>query len=951
MRKRFFWFTTVASLTVGSTFLMALPQSPSVISGDVSFQQQSHEMSIHASDRSIIHYQNFDIQKGEKVKFIQPSSSSCVLNRVQGGKSSEILGKMESNGKVLLVNPNGMYFGPHASVKTASFIASTLDVANEDFLRGKYFFSLQNKERLTEIRNEGLLEASAEGCIVLMAPQIYNSGTIQAQSGKVVLAAGEQVTLDFQGDRLLQFTVEGDIKGAILQHLGSIQADGGEVSMRLPTAKKAIRDIVNHAGMEKGEAFVRQNGEIFLVSGSSIAATKVDIEASVLSIDGKIDVSNLQKQGGSVKLSGAEIALRGAYIDASGKTGGGEVLIGGDVQGHGSMPHAVLVSMDSDSQILSNAIEKGQGGTVVLWSRQKTEFEGGILAQGGPVQGDGGFVETSGLESLFSMKGYVDTSAAQGLIGQWLLDPSTLNVISGAVPSNPGCIGGFVGIDSFTSSSSDVTLCSTYINIQVASIDMSVSGAGLLFTSRPNEQGVLHFEGDLAPAIAINTTQGKVVVTNMDIVLDKDTIIDTTMGGTYPVGAGIILQDVNASNLGVGLGLNAGASQISLGDIGLVFPLKTITVNADTIYAQNVITQQGGDIHFLGPVILKTNAVFDTTRGGGNITLKSVDSIRPGSSSFVVSAGTGTVLIQGVGNNTPLGDFSVTSGVDGVVTGDVYTQYGTVDIIPTLQLVQPHTVIKTFSELNNYQSASIILGDVVPSIPDLESLFLLTGLKGSVTVGNVGREDSFLRDLIVTGNQLFSVQDVLASNVTINTLSGPVLFDGSMTLVGDLTVVDSSSITLNGPITAENIRLQSRDSIFNQGVPYPITLSDSGLSYLNAGVGQIGTQKSPVTLNTSGQVILGGNPIFLEGNYSDPEYIPGRGPCLIRVKGHDIACALAHKVIFDGLRKSNFARSFHFNIINLGINFPVNWYNNMQFSPFAPLKAVSGNLPPIPNSS
>ena len=49
---------------------------------------------------------------------------------------------------------------------------------------------------------------------------------------------------------------------------------------------------------------------------------------------------------------------------------------------------------------------------------------------------------------------------------------------------------------------------------------MSVSGAGLLFTSRPNEQGVLHFEGDLAPAIAINTTQGKVVVTNMDIVLD-----------------------------------------------------------------------------------------------------------------------------------------------------------------------------------------------------------------------------------------------------------------------------------------------------------------------------------------------------------------------------------------------------------------------------------------------
>jgi hypothetical protein len=77
-------------------------------------------------------------------------------------------------------------------------------------------------------------------------------------------------------------------------------------------------------------------------------------------------------------------------------------------------------------------------------------IEGKILAKGGSLRGNGGFVETSGLDALFSMQGYVDTSAVQGRRGQWLLDPiTTLNIVAGSASGSLDCVGGSVGVGFF----------------------------------------------------------------------------------------------------------------------------------------------------------------------------------------------------------------------------------------------------------------------------------------------------------------------------------------------------------------------------------------------------------------------------------------------------------------------------------------------------------------------
>ncbi|TXT33872.1 MAG: filamentous hemagglutinin outer membrane protein [Comamonadaceae bacterium] len=90
---------------------------------------------------SILNWQNFSIARGETTRFVQENSASTVLNRVVGANPSNILGTLQSNGRVFLVNPNGIVFGGNSVVDTAGLIASTRDLSDANFTAGNYAFS------------------------------------------------------------------------------------------------------------------------------------------------------------------------------------------------------------------------------------------------------------------------------------------------------------------------------------------------------------------------------------------------------------------------------------------------------------------------------------------------------------------------------------------------------------------------------------------------------------------------------------------------------------------------------------------------------------------------------------------------------------------------------------------------------------------------------------------
>ncbi|MBI3236679.1 MAG: filamentous hemagglutinin N-terminal domain-containing protein [Chlamydiales bacterium] len=222
--------------------ILANPSGHEVKAGSAEVTYQGSLCQIKASDRAIIHWEDFSNQPKELIQFIQPDKQSAILNRVVSQNPSKLLGDLKSNGQVFLINPNGLIIGKDAKIDCASFIASTLDVLDEDFLQkrelqfqGDSSFSIQNEGRIIaeEIRfysrffeHDGSMEAlqveQRGGRIFLVAEKGEGKigGSIYAPSGTVHLL-GEKLQIDgsaqidvsspHQGGAVL---IGGDYKGS-----------------------------------------------------------------------------------------------------------------------------------------------------------------------------------------------------------------------------------------------------------------------------------------------------------------------------------------------------------------------------------------------------------------------------------------------------------------------------------------------------------------------------------------------------------------------------------------------------------------------------------------------------------------------------------------------------------------------------------------------------------------
>ncbi len=130
---------SVASMClVGS--VSAAPVAPEVVHGSASFIRQGGHLEITNTNGTIINWQDFSIAQQESVHFLQTHASSAILNRVVSNIPSEILGDLTSNGRVFVINPNGLVIGKDATIDTAGFVASTLNMTDEDFIAGRMKF-------------------------------------------------------------------------------------------------------------------------------------------------------------------------------------------------------------------------------------------------------------------------------------------------------------------------------------------------------------------------------------------------------------------------------------------------------------------------------------------------------------------------------------------------------------------------------------------------------------------------------------------------------------------------------------------------------------------------------------------------------------------------------------------------------------------------------------------
>jgi filamentous hemagglutinin family protein len=269
----------------------ALPTGGNVAAGSAAIHQSGASMLIdQASQRAVLNWQSFNVGKDAQVHFNNAGGST--LNRVTGPEASTIMGRITAPGQVIISNGNGVFFGRGSMVDVGSLIATTHSIGNEQFMAGD--LSFERKGSTASVVNEGELRAKLEGYIALMAPEVRNQGLIVATKGTVALAAGEVVELQLDpNNKLTNIRVSAGQWQALVENKQAIEAEGG------------------------------------LVILSAMAAR--ELQGSVVSNSGSINASSLTSVGGRIILTGDAITLKdGSKITATGATGGGQVLVGGD---------------------------------------------------------------------------------------------------------------------------------------------------------------------------------------------------------------------------------------------------------------------------------------------------------------------------------------------------------------------------------------------------------------------------------------------------------------------------------------------------------------------------------------------------------------------------------------------------------------------------------------------
>ncbi len=430
-----------AALVIGGPAIAepVLPQGGTVASGavDIAPVTGSTLTLNQSSNSAVVNWNSFSIGQGGHVNIQQPNANASMLNRVTGNTTSEIHGRLTANGNVHLVNPNGIFIGRTGTVDAGGFVASTLDIDDGDFAAGRLRY--QGQGNSATVSNAGRVTIGRGGYAALLGGKVRNSGTVLVPFGRIGFGAGEWVTLDVSGDQFLEVAVpsNSDDDEFLIENSGTASAEGGLIEMRAATARNAARNAINLSGVAEATSVSVRGGAIVLGGGNG---GRVKVTGRVSTRKAPRPTVVMQEslrprvRGGTVEITGRNIDLAGATIDASGDDGG-LIRIGGDFAGEGPLQRADFLTADDESWILADALAAGEGGRIVLWSELQTDAAANLSARGGDLGGNGGFIEVSSRQTL-NYSGLADLRAPDGDWGKLWLDPTDFTVNPGAGANN-----------------------------------------------------------------------------------------------------------------------------------------------------------------------------------------------------------------------------------------------------------------------------------------------------------------------------------------------------------------------------------------------------------------------------------------------------------------------------------------------------------------------------------
>lgn len=392
-------------------------------------------------------FERFGLTQGQIANFLAHPQLQNILGRVVGNTPSIIDGLIQITGgtpNLYLLNPAGIVFGANANLNVpAAFTATTANgigfgcgvwgsgcsewfsasgsnnYAALNGVPGGFAFTTSQPGAIV---NAGNLAVGQGQAIALIGGTVINTGTLTAPGGQILISA-------VPGESLVRLSQPGNLLSLEIQAIGS-----GSFSLPTPHSPlpaPSLPQLLTGGNLTNATGLtVNPDGTVRLTSGITVPTTPgTAIVSGQLSLTPSSPSPSPLAPPPAIAILGDRVGILGATIDASGSNEAGSIYIGGDYQGKGTLPTAKQTLISQDSTITANATQMGNGGRVIVWANQNTDFRGTIAARGGVGGGNGGLVEVSGKETL-KFRGEVDVSAANGQAGTLLLDPVNITIVA-----------------------------------------------------------------------------------------------------------------------------------------------------------------------------------------------------------------------------------------------------------------------------------------------------------------------------------------------------------------------------------------------------------------------------------------------------------------------------------------------------------------------------------------
>ena len=539
----------------------------------------------NVADGAVINWANFDIGTGATTQFHQVTNSAAVLNRILDGSPTGIMGSLQANGSVFIVNPAGIVFGQGAMVDVAQLVASSLDIDDFDFINGDHDFHDFVVPGVGEVTNLGSITATAGG-VALLGRRVTNAGTIITQPGGfVAMAAGDRVLLGQPGSNVIvemsSATGAGPGVGDVI-NTGTIQSPGGEI--------------------------VLAAGDMFSLAGGDLRTVKVHLGTGQVT------------QNGTINASAA----------SAGQNGGTVSLTSGD-----------RTSLGATSVTRANAGTGGDSGLVTVHS-----YDTVAVASGAQIQATGGYtpeqvedddaplylVQDDSVEIIadtISLAGSIDaTPLAAGKKGKIHIEADSLTVVD-ELPAPPASIANMLTEEFIQNQSNarvDLDLVAHSRNNGTITVEgladaFIKGGAGDITLRTLFDTGGISFlpngDGDLT---TIQTTFGGNIFMSAGAggITTGDLVTDDTSDSSHTINAGRIrVFTVNGGDITTGTMFTEGGNVTEISAISA----GELTVNGGVVSMNGSVPAAEKEVAFARICLVANgNITVDTTQDGASPT-------------------------------------------------------------------------------------------------------------------------------------------------------------------------------------------------------------------------------------------------------------------------------------------------------------------------------------------